>query len=134
MHKFDALSITFARLGIILSSLARAIGQQICVQFNFFIIFRYLNILLYRVPFSPTPRYSLNTDKVGSKPEFLKFVGPRGQKIMRSASNVSNAGPHVRQTFLNDAFTFLTEVRNAGHIVNTGTRLVYSEFVTALNT
>jgi hypothetical protein len=37
MHKFDALSITFARLGIILSSLARAIGQQNCVQFNFFI-------------------------------------------------------------------------------------------------
>ena len=35
-------------------------------------------------------------------PEFLKFVGligPRGQKIMRSANNVGNAGPHVRQTF-----------------------------------
>jgi hypothetical protein len=45
MHKFDALSITFARLGIILSGLAKAIGQQICVQFNFFVIFRYLNIL-----------------------------------------------------------------------------------------
>ena len=47
--------------------------------------------------------------------EFLKFVGPiepRGQKIMRSANNVSNAGPHVRQTFLNDVFTFLTEVGN----------------------
>jgi hypothetical protein len=34
--------------------------------------------------------------------EFLKFIGPRGQKIMRSANNVGNAGPHVRQTFLND--------------------------------
>jgi hypothetical protein len=33
---------------------------------------------------------------------FLKFVGPRGQKIMRSANNVDNAGPYVRQTFLND--------------------------------
>jgi hypothetical protein len=43
-------------------------------------------------------------------PEFLKFIGPRGQKIMRSANNVGNAGPHVRQTFLNDVFTFLTEV------------------------
>jgi hypothetical protein len=66
--------------------------------------------------------------------EFLKFVGPirpRGQKIMRSANNV---GPHVRQTFLNDVFTFLTEVGNAGHIVNTGTSSVNSEFVTALNT
>jgi hypothetical protein len=45
--------------------------------------------------------------------EFLKFVGPIGpwgQKIMRSANNVGNAGPHVRQTFLNDVFTFLTEV------------------------
>jgi ABC-type enterochelin transport system substrate-binding protein len=70
-------------------------------------------------------------------PEFLKFVGPigpRGQKIMRSANNVGNAGPHVRQTFLNDVFTFLTEVGSAGRIVNTGTSSVNSEFVTALNT
>ena len=69
--------------------------------------------------------------------EFFKFVGPirpRGQKIMRSANNVGNAGPHVRQTFLNDVFTFLTEVGNAGRIVNTGTSSVNSEFVTALNT
>jgi ABC-type enterochelin transport system substrate-binding protein len=66
--------------------------------------------------------------------EFLKFVGPKGQKIMRSANNVSNAGPHVRQTFLNDVFTFLTEVGNTGRIVNTGTSSVNSEFVTALNT
>ena len=69
-------------------------------------------------------------------PEFFKFVGPTGpkeQKIMRSANNVGNAGPHVRQTFLNDVFTFLTEVGNAGRIVNTGTSLVNSEFVTALN-
>ena len=66
--------------------------------------------------------------------EFLKFIGPRGQKIMRSANNVGNAGPHVRQTFLNDVFTFLTEVGNAGCVVNTGTSSVNSEFVTALNT
>jgi ABC-type enterochelin transport system substrate-binding protein len=69
--------------------------------------------------------------------EFLKFVGPigpRGQKIMRSTNNVGNAGPHVRQTFLNDVFTFLTEVRSAGRIVNTETSSVNSEFVTALNT
>jgi ABC-type enterochelin transport system substrate-binding protein len=68
---------------------------------------------------------------------FFKFVGPigsKGQKIMRSANNVSNAGPHVRQTFLNDVFIFLTEVGNAGHFVNTGTSSVNSEFVTALNT
>ena len=63
--------------------------------------------------------------------EFLKFIGPRGQKIMRSTNNV---GPHVRQTFLNAVFTFLTEVRSAGRIVNTGTSSVNSEFVTALNT
>jgi hypothetical protein len=50
---------------------------------------------------------------------------------MRSANNVC---PHVRQQFLNDVFTFLTEVGNAGRIVNTGTSLVNSEFVTALNT
>jgi hypothetical protein len=37
---------------------------------------------------------------------------------MRSANNVGNAGPHVRQTFLNDVFTFLTEVGNAGRVVN----------------
>jgi hypothetical protein len=43
-------------------------------------------------------------------------------------------GPHVRQTFLNDVFTFLIEVGNAGRIVNTGTSSVNSEFVTALNT
>jgi hypothetical protein len=70
----------------------------------------------------------------GDWPEFLKFVGPigpRGQKIMRSANNV---GPYVHQTFLNDVFTFLTEVGNAGRIVNTGTSSVNSEFVTALNT
>jgi hypothetical protein len=53
---------------------------------------------------------------------------------MRSANNVVNAGPHVRPTFLNDVFTFLTEVGNAGRVVNTGTSSVYSEFVTALNT
>ena len=29
---------------------------------------------------------------------------------MRSANNVGNASLHVRQTFLNDVFTFLTEV------------------------
>ena len=69
-------------------------------------------------------------------PEFFKFVGPigpRGQKTMRSANNAGNAGPHVRQTFLNDVFTFLTEVGNAGSIVNTGISSVNSEFVTALN-
>ena len=53
---------------------------------------------------------------------------------MRSANNVGNADPHVRQTFLNDVFTFLTEVGNEGRIVNTGTSSVNSEFVTALNT
>jgi hypothetical protein len=47
---------------------------------------------------------------------------------MRSANNVGNAGPHVRQTFLNDVLTFLKEVRNAGHVVNTGTSSVNSEF------
>ena len=41
---------------------------------------------------------------------------------MRSANNVGNAGPHVRQTFLNDVFIFLTEVGSAGRIVNTGIR------------
>jgi ABC-type enterochelin transport system substrate-binding protein len=53
---------------------------------------------------------------------------------MSSANNVSNVGPHVRQTFFNDVFTFLTEVGNTGRIVNTGTSLVNSEFVTELNT
>ena len=48
---------------------------------------------------------------------------------MRSANNV---GPHVRQTFLNDVFTFLTEVGNAGGVVNTGTSSINSEFVTTL--
>ena len=43
-----------------------------------------------------------------TKAEFLKFIGPRGQKIMRSANNIGNAGPYVRQTFLNDVFTFFT--------------------------
>ena len=66
--------------------------------------------------------------------EFFKFIGPREQKIMKSANNVDNAGPHVRQTFLNAVFTFLTEVGSAGRIVNTGTSSVNSEFVTALNT
>jgi hypothetical protein len=48
---------------------------------------------------------------------------------MRSANIVGNAGPHVRQTFLNDVFTFLTEVGNAGRIVNTGTSSVNSIFM-----
>jgi len=52
---------------------------------------------------------------------------------MRSANNVGNADPHVRQTFLNNVFTFLTEVGNARHVVNTGTSSVNSEFLTALN-
>jgi hypothetical protein len=60
----------------------------------------------------------------------LKFVGPRGQKIMRSANNV---GPHVRQTFLNDVFTFLTEVGNAGRIVNTCSTLTHSTNEDLLN-
>ena len=59
-----------------------------------------------------------------SRAEFLKFIGSRGQKIMRSANKVGNAGPHVRQTFLNDVFSFLTEVGNAGRVVNTGTSSV----------
>jgi hypothetical protein len=42
---------------------------------------------------------------------------------MRSANNVGNACPHVRQTFLNDVFIFLTEVRNAGRVVNTNDEL-----------
>jgi hypothetical protein len=46
---------------------------------------------------------------------------------MRFANNVGNAGPHVRQTFLNDVFTFLAEVGNAGRIVNTRTSSVNSE-------
>jgi hypothetical protein len=50
------------------------------------------------------------------------------------ANNVGNAGPHVRQTFLNGVFTFLTEAGNAGRVVNTGISSVNSEFVTALNT
>jgi hypothetical protein len=64
--------------------------------------------------------------------EFFKFIGPigpRGQKITRSANHVGNAGPHVRQTFLNDVFTFLTEVGNAGRIVNTGTSSVNSDWI-----
>jgi hypothetical protein len=35
----------------------------------------------------------------------------------------------VRQTFLNDVFTFLTEVENAGRIVNTGTSSVNSDSI-----
>jgi hypothetical protein len=47
----------------------------------------------------------------------------------RSGHNVGNACPHVRQTFLNDVLTFLTEVGSAGRIVNTGTSSVNSEIV-----
>jgi hypothetical protein len=50
------------------------------------------------------------------------------------ANNVGNAGPHVRQTFLNDVFTFLTEVGNAGCIVNTGTSSVNSEVFNFIST
>jgi hypothetical protein len=53
---------------------------------------------------------------------------------MRSANNVGNAGPHVRQTFLNDVFTFLTEVRNAGRIENTGTSSVNSDNIFMIDT
>jgi len=84
---------------------------------------------LLLIPINTDPIYK-NKQNPHQTQEFLKFIGPRGQKITRSANNV---GPHVRQTFLNDVFTFLTEVRNAGHIVNTGTSSVNSEFVTALN-
>jgi hypothetical protein len=58
--------------------------------------------------------------------EFLKFVGPigpRGQKIMRSANNVGNAGPEVHQTFLNDVFTFLTNGFGEGNDTNHGRRV-----------
>ena len=48
---------------------------------------------------------------------------------MRSANNVGNAGPHVCQTFLNDVFTFLTEVGNAGRIVNTVFRVAQCALV-----
>jgi hypothetical protein len=34
---------------------------------------------------------------------------------MRSANNIGNAGPHVRQAFLNDVFTFLAEVGNRSY-------------------
>ena len=39
--------------------------------------------------------------------EIRRTYRPYGAEIMRSDNN---AGPHVRQTFLNDVFTFLTEV------------------------
>jgi hypothetical protein len=58
---------------------------------------------------------------------FFKFVGPigpKGQKIMRSANNVSNAGPHVRQAFLNDVFIFLTEVKSLDSQSPVGVALV----------
>jgi hypothetical protein len=44
---------------------------------------------------------------------------------MRSANNIGNAGPHVRQTFLNDVFTFLIEVGNAGRILGIRNRIKY---------
>jgi hypothetical protein len=56
-----------------------------------------------------------------------------GMLLIIDLCKKSNAGPHVSQTFLNDVFTFLTEVGNAGRIVNTGTSSVNLEFVTALN-
>jgi hypothetical protein len=67
-------------------------------------------------------------------------IGPTNFKnsgifiLDKNNERVGNAGPHVSQTFLNDVFTFLTEVGNAGRIVNTGTSSVNLEFVTALNT
>jgi hypothetical protein len=68
--------------------------------------------------------------------EFLKFVGPigpRGRKIMRSANNIGNAGPHVRQTFLNDVFTFLGLFSRKYHLAHQN---VYSNifiFITVAN-
>jgi hypothetical protein len=46
-----------------------------------------------------------------------------------AANNVGNVGPDVRQTFLKDVFTFLTEVGNASRIVNTGTSSVNSDSI-----
>ena len=78
------------------------------------------------------------TKVVSSNPAHGEVYSIRVFEIHRTkgAENheVGNAGPHVRQTFLNDVFTFLTEVGNAGRIVYTGTSSVNSEFVTALNT
>jgi hypothetical protein len=57
-------------------------------------------------------------------------LGPTGPTNFKNSAILAQH----ETTFLNDVFTFLTEVGNAGCIVNTGTSSVNSEFVTALNT
>jgi aminoglycoside N3'-acetyltransferase len=76
----------------------------------------------------------MDRDEMSNRNRGLSIDTSYQVSVHSSANNVGNAGPHVRQTFLNDVFTFLTEVGNAGRIVNTGTSSVNSEFVTALNT
>ena len=62
------------------------------------------------------------------------FILYKDSSFHLDPANTMGKMENVRQTFLNDMFTFLTEVVNAGRIVNTGTSSVNSEFVTALNT
>jgi hypothetical protein len=52
------------------------------------------------------------------------FKPSSSDRADRGRSIIRVTGPHVRQTFLNDVFTFLTEVGNAGRIVNTKTEKI----------
>ena len=45
--------------------------------------------------------------------DFLKFVGPSGQKITRTGNIAKYAGPGVRQKFLFCVFCFAPEIGNA---------------------
>ena len=45
--------------------------------------------------------------------DFLKFVGPSGQKITRTGNTAKYASPGVRQNFLFVYFFFAPEIENA---------------------
>jgi hypothetical protein len=92
----------------------------------------YVIFYLFLVKISKTLQFWRSTRPMTSFCIFIAYMNA-GNSFQRQHYNM-RLKQRSLNTVVSNVFTFLTEVGNAGCIVNTGTSSVNSEFVTALNT